>query len=414
MGDDNEDDEAESEELEPEIISKPSSSKRTKVSTKKKGTPAVSSQPVATTLEEDLSNEEGTVSEEPVEDEDALIEQLNSALSEQDSHQDQRNLSSSGGSSAKPSMRACPGECRNIIFGLFLCDEIDNDAFCSETGLACCVNNNEQDQFDNYKPYGNGSSEETGNAGSPEINLANDHDNGDDDIQHHVGSSGTLVEDDEEDETDDNDKTRHQDPKHGNTGASSNQQSQGGNQQVHNFPQQPPPHKLNTRLPPPPHHLQHHPHHPYNPQGHYYFPQNGQGNNPPPPMLMHHPPPNRMPPLPCPRYCVKTFLDSYCSDKWPAHFACGMDGFCCGHDVPVNTIKDQNNNEQDVEDEDRDSQQQGEGGSGTGGGASGTTNNKIIGPCTEEVGSCVSKNIIGIICFGELHILVLTTDLETY
>lgn len=27
---------------------------------------------------------------------------------------------------------------------------------------------------------------------------------------------------------------------------------------------------------------------------------------------------------------------------------------------------------------------------------------KIIGPCTEEVGSCVSKNIINIICFGEL------------
>ncbi|CAL8124218.1 unnamed protein product [Orchesella dallaii] len=236
--------------------------------------------------------------------------------------------------------KPCGGECRNIIFGLFLCDEIDNDAFCSEPGLACCVNNPEEV----FKPDQDDE--------STEVVLDNDHE---------TRNEGTQNESEEPE--------------------NENENSPETNIQKHRpvIQQQQPP-------PQPPRYPSHFNRVPYPPQSHYYYPQNT-----PSPVMVHQP---RMP-LPCPRYCVKSYLESYCSDRLPSQFACGVDGFCCAHDVTINSNK---NDSVDANlDEEEDSNVFTNESSND---QDNTSPNKILGPCTEEVGSCVSTNIVSIICFG--------------
>lgn len=73
----------------------------------------------------------------------------------------------------------------------------------------------------------------------------------------------------------------------------------------------------------------------------------------------------------------------------------------------MDTIKENQQAEEDEEDE-RDEQLRNDGlGQGEVDVDEEKSSNKIIGPCTEEVGSCVSTNIINIICFGELTCLTL-------
>lgn len=58
-----------------------------------------------------------------------------------------------GQEEVKKELKKCNGECRAMIFGLFLCDEIDHDAYCPESHQGCCVfHQKQQQQFQRPPP----------------------------------------------------------------------------------------------------------------------------------------------------------------------------------------------------------------------------------------------------------------------